>query len=31
VHVVEGSEQNLKITYPRDLAIARVLAGEDQP
>jgi 2-C-methyl-D-erythritol 4-phosphate cytidylyltransferase len=29
VHVVEGSEQNLKITYPRDLAIARVLAGED--
>jgi 2-C-methyl-D-erythritol 4-phosphate cytidylyltransferase len=28
VHVVEGSEQNLKITYPRDLAIARVLAGE---
>ena len=31
VHVVEGSEQNLKITYPRDLAIARVLAEEDQP
>jgi 2-C-methyl-D-erythritol 4-phosphate cytidylyltransferase len=30
VHVVEGSEQNLKITYPRDLAIARVLAGDDQ-
>jgi 2-C-methyl-D-erythritol 4-phosphate cytidylyltransferase len=29
VHVVAGSEQNLKITYPRDLAIARVLAGED--
>jgi 2-C-methyl-D-erythritol 4-phosphate cytidylyltransferase len=29
VHVVEGSEENLKITYPRDLAIARVLAGED--
>jgi 2-C-methyl-D-erythritol 4-phosphate cytidylyltransferase len=31
VHVVAGSEQNLKITYPRDLAIARVLADEDQP
>jgi 2-C-methyl-D-erythritol 4-phosphate cytidylyltransferase len=29
VHVVEGSERNLKVTYPRDLAIARVLLGED--
>ena len=25
VHVVQGSERNLKITYPRDLAIARTL------
>jgi 2-C-methyl-D-erythritol 4-phosphate cytidylyltransferase len=30
VHVVEGHERNLKITYPRDLAIARVLARDDQ-
>jgi 2-C-methyl-D-erythritol 4-phosphate cytidylyltransferase len=29
VHVVEGSERNLKVTYPRDLAIARALLGED--
>ena len=29
VHVVEGSEQNLKITYPRDLAIARALLAGD--
>jgi 2-C-methyl-D-erythritol 4-phosphate cytidylyltransferase len=29
VHVVDGHEQNLKITYPRDLAIARALLGED--
>jgi 2-C-methyl-D-erythritol 4-phosphate cytidylyltransferase len=30
VHVVQGSESNLKITYPRDLAIARVLMDEEQ-
>jgi 2-C-methyl-D-erythritol 4-phosphate cytidylyltransferase len=30
VHVVRGSERNLKITYPRDLAIARVLMDEEQ-
>jgi 2-C-methyl-D-erythritol 4-phosphate cytidylyltransferase len=30
VHVVQGSERNLKITYPRDLAIARVLLDEEQ-
>ena len=30
VHVVEGHEQNLKITYPRDLAVARALLSEDQ-
>ena len=29
VHVVEGSERNLKITYPRDLAIARALLAGD--
>ena len=30
VHVVRGSERNLKITYPRDLAIARLLMDEEQ-
>jgi 2-C-methyl-D-erythritol 4-phosphate cytidylyltransferase len=30
VHVVQGSERNLKVTYPRDLAIARVLLDEEQ-
>ncbi|HEY1675993.1 MAG TPA: IspD/TarI family cytidylyltransferase [Streptosporangiaceae bacterium] len=30
VHVVRGSERNLKITYPRDLAIAQVLLDEEQ-
>jgi 2-C-methyl-D-erythritol 4-phosphate cytidylyltransferase len=30
VHVVQGSERNLKITYPRDLAIARLLMDEEQ-
>jgi 2-C-methyl-D-erythritol 4-phosphate cytidylyltransferase len=29
VHVVQGSERNLKITYPRDLAIAEVLMAEE--
>ena len=29
VHVVEGSKRNLKITYPRDLAIARALLAGD--
>ncbi len=28
VHVVPGSERNIKITYPRDLAIAEALLGE---
>jgi 2-C-methyl-D-erythritol 4-phosphate cytidylyltransferase len=30
VHVVRGSERNMKITYPRDLAVAQVLMSEDQ-
>jgi 2-C-methyl-D-erythritol 4-phosphate cytidylyltransferase len=30
VHVVQGSERNLKITYPRDLAIAQALLDEEQ-
>jgi 2-C-methyl-D-erythritol 4-phosphate cytidylyltransferase len=30
VHVVQGSERNLKITYPRDLAIAQVLMDEER-
>ena len=29
VHVVQGSERNMKITYPKDLAIARALLEED--
>jgi 2-C-methyl-D-erythritol 4-phosphate cytidylyltransferase len=29
VHVVRGSERNLKITYPRDLAIAETLLHDD--
>jgi 2-C-methyl-D-erythritol 4-phosphate cytidylyltransferase len=29
VHVVRGSERNMKITYPKDLAIARALLEED--
>jgi len=28
VHVVPGSERNIKITYPRDLAVAEALLGE---
>ncbi|HEY1344953.1 MAG TPA: 2-C-methyl-D-erythritol 4-phosphate cytidylyltransferase, partial [Streptosporangiaceae bacterium] len=28
VHVVPGSERNLKITYPRDLRIAEALLSE---
>jgi 2-C-methyl-D-erythritol 4-phosphate cytidylyltransferase len=31
VRVVRGSERNMKITYPRDLAVAQVLISEDQP
>ena len=31
VHIVPGSERNLKITYPQDLAIAEALLGEDAP
>ena len=30
VHVVPGSEHNMKITYPRDLAIAQVLMDEGE-
>jgi 2-C-methyl-D-erythritol 4-phosphate cytidylyltransferase len=28
VHVVPGSERNIKITYPRDLRIAEALLSE---
>jgi 2-C-methyl-D-erythritol 4-phosphate cytidylyltransferase len=31
VHVVPGSERNLKITYPQDLAIAEALLGDGAP
>ena len=31
VHIVPGSERNLKITYPQDLAIAEALLGEGAP
>jgi 2-C-methyl-D-erythritol 4-phosphate cytidylyltransferase len=31
VHIVPGSERNLKITYPQDLAIAEALLGESAP
>jgi 2-C-methyl-D-erythritol 4-phosphate cytidylyltransferase len=31
VHIVAGSERNIKITYPQDLAIAEVLARGDDP
>ena len=30
VHVVQGHERNLKITFPRDLAIAQALLEDDQ-
>jgi 2-C-methyl-D-erythritol 4-phosphate cytidylyltransferase len=29
VHVVPGSERNLKVTYPQDLAVAEALLAED--
>ena len=29
VHIVSGSERNLKITYPQDLAVAEALLAED--
>jgi 2-C-methyl-D-erythritol 4-phosphate cytidylyltransferase len=29
VHVVPGSERNIKVTYPGDLAIAEVLLAHD--
>ncbi len=29
VHIVPGSERNLKVTYPHDLAVAEALLGED--
>jgi 2-C-methyl-D-erythritol 4-phosphate cytidylyltransferase len=28
VHIVPGSERNMKITYPRDLAIAEAVLRE---
>jgi 2-C-methyl-D-erythritol 4-phosphate cytidylyltransferase len=29
VHIVQGSERNIKVTYPQDLAVAEaLLAGE---
>jgi 2-C-methyl-D-erythritol 4-phosphate cytidylyltransferase len=31
VHIVPGSERNLKITYPHDLAVAEALLGEAAP
>ncbi len=30
VHIVPGSERNIKITYPRDLAIAEALLHCEQ-
>jgi 2-C-methyl-D-erythritol 4-phosphate cytidylyltransferase len=29
VHIVPGSERNMKVTYPHDLAVAEALLGED--
>jgi 2-C-methyl-D-erythritol 4-phosphate cytidylyltransferase len=31
VHIVQGSERNLKITYPQDIAIAEALLAEGAP
>jgi 2-C-methyl-D-erythritol 4-phosphate cytidylyltransferase len=31
VHIVQGSERNLKITYPQDLAVAETLLAEVPP
>ena len=31
VHIVPGSERNLKVTYPHDLAVAEALLAEDAP
>jgi 2-C-methyl-D-erythritol 4-phosphate cytidylyltransferase len=31
VHIVPGSERNLKITYPQDLAVAETLLAESTP
>ena len=31
VHIVPGSERNLKITYPQDLAVAEALLAEGAP
>jgi 2-C-methyl-D-erythritol 4-phosphate cytidylyltransferase len=35
VHIVTGSERNIKITYPQDLAVAEALLGaaarQDRP
>ena len=29
MHVVPGSERNIKVTYPHDLAVAEALLAED--
>jgi len=31
VHIVAGSERNLKITYPQDLAVAEALLAQTAP
>lgn len=31
VHIVAGSERNLKVTYPQDLAVAEALLAEGAP
>ena len=31
VHIVQGSERNIKVTYPHDLAIAEALLGSGEP
>jgi 2-C-methyl-D-erythritol 4-phosphate cytidylyltransferase len=31
VHIVPGSERNIKITYPQDLAVAEALLSESRP
>jgi 2-C-methyl-D-erythritol 4-phosphate cytidylyltransferase len=32
VHIVQGSERNIKVTYPQDLVVAEALiAGERLP
>jgi 2-C-methyl-D-erythritol 4-phosphate cytidylyltransferase len=31
VHIVPGSERNMKITYPQDLAVAEALLAAERP